>query len=403
MKSNASTAHGKDARGAEVPGVLVGLGLAMALSGCVSRNPDPIDVDPSSVRTPGERGEGSIGPMAESGGGPAPIRDPDGSSERGGAPVVPPGDAPSGSGDVAAGTDDGIETGETLLGPTSTTTGGPGTAPPRDPQDPAGGVARLLGSVGGKPISTDQFMRRAWWRNQPEMKAILDQLVVERLVILEAERLGLGVDPGQVEAQLTPALQALRDRAAELGVEVEEMIRSRDYDPEIYRLQMRNDAIVELLLHRAVRAFVLEREHCVVRMLEVPDRAAVAEVEKGIAEGRGYADLLEAHGIPEVRAEGEREMVLVQDERSPLVRLAFRSPVGEVAGPLSMDGVFVFLWVDEKIAPVDPETVSLRTLVEGSLANRGPDEFEYLQWRAAMSQRYSIDLSSFTEFVDGGQ
>lgn len=370
-----------------------GLALASALSACVSRNPDPIDVDPSKVLTPGERGGSTAGPEFPGPGLPGPGIPADLAAGSDTSTEPDPGTLPA----IGSGQD------EPLLGPTSTTTGGPGTVPPRDPQDSGSSEVRVLGSVGGKPISTDQFMRRAWWRNQTEMKSVLDQLVVERLVILEAERLGLGVDPGQVEAQLLPALQALRDRAAELGIEVEEMIRSRDYDPANYRLQMRNDAIIELLLHRAVRAFVLEREHCVVRMLEVPDRAAVAEVQKGLTEGRGYGELLAAHGLPEVQAEGERRMVLVQDERSPLVRLAFRSPVGEVAGPVSMDGVFVFIWVDEKVAPVDPERADLRVLAEGSLASRGPDEFEYLQWRAAMSQRYAIDLSSFTDFVDGGQ
>ena len=258
--------------------------------------------------------------------------------------------------------------------------------------------------MAGSEIDVQSLLVRAWWRSSDTVREMLEQLVVERLALLEARALGVRVEPVLVDARVGEARALIAERAAASGHEggFDEFVRARlGLDPEFYAEQLRGDAIIQLLLERSVRSFSLAAERSVVRILAVRDRDALQGVEEGLAAGRSFAELVELYGQDDAAEPGGTRLVVVHDERVPLARIARQTPVGAVGGPVEEAGRFLMLQVEERAAPYAGAPADFQAAVEADLAARPVEDLEYIQWRAAMGRRYEIDLAPFAELVEG--
>ena len=282
----------------------------------------------------------------------------------------------------------------------------PGRAAPREARD-VGATAASDGElaiawVGGEPLDVRDFVARAWLRSAPEMRMLLDQLVVERLTMLEGERLGLRVDSDLVDRRVAEAHQALVDRLAEEGGErsVEEHVTEvLGLDLPFWHRQLRRETLAQLVAERVVRAWSLEQGHALARVAEFETEEQVAAVQAGLAAGRSFEDLARAQGVGPSADEGGSVVLLAKSESSPLARLAWQTEVGAVGGPLRDGTRSVYLRVERRSDAIEGGWRDVGERVEASLVELPVDTFEFIQWRARIAGRYSVDLQPFRELV----
>jgi hypothetical protein len=249
----------------------------------------------------------------------------------------------------------------------------------------------IVGVVGDRPIELPTFLSRLWMRENQAARDVLENLVIARLAMLEADRLSVGLLPEDVDEILEQAYEAMRARLKEAGSEltVEEHIRQNlEMDPGFYHTHLRDDAIVQLLLQRCVRAWALENDRAVVHMLDT-DQASAEAFEAGTS---SFDDLAAAAG-------GFERMEIVRSERNELARLAFATEVGGVGGPLVRGGSFLLVRVVEKHDGVQGDWSTVGAAVLASLADGPVAEREFIQWRAAMIPRYKVNLTPFADLV----
>lgn len=267
--------------------------------------------------------------------------------------------------------------------------------------EPAAASLPTVGAVGGVDVSVDEFLARLWVRDSSRTRDVLEQIVLERLTLLEAERLGLGVAPAQVEALVAEVYSSMATQLAAAGSELsaaEHIRQNLEMNLAFYEQHVRSDAIVRLLTERCVRAWSLQSERAIVDVLELREESVLESVRAGLEQGRSFEELAAEFG-PERLEGGAERLSLVRSERHPLSRLAFATTPGEVGGPLVQGSSYVLLRVREHL-PADPfePGSSPERLVE-SLAETEVDNLEFVQWRAAMVRRYTVDLVPFFELV----
>jgi hypothetical protein len=252
----------------------------------------------------------------------------------------------------------------------------------------------VVGAVGDKPIDLQRFLSRLWMRENAAARGVLEQLVMSRLTLLEAERLRMYIDPAQVDAVLRQAYDTMKQRLEEAGSDltVEEHIRRNlEMDPDFYHGHLRDDAIVQLLAERCVRAWAMENGRTHVRMLEL-DPSDAEPARKLLEAGTSFDAVAEQFGEPEA-------FDIVRSEHQDLARLAFATEVGEVAGPVIQGGRYLLMAVDGREEPIEGDWKVLGPLVEQSLEAGPVEQREFVQWRAAMVRRYRVDLQPFLELV----
>ena len=258
--------------------------------------------------------------------------------------------------------------------------------------------------VGGKPIDVREFLARLWFRDQLQARQVLENLVFAQVTLFEADRLGLSLEPEQVEDVVEKARAALEAKLAEKQprLTVEEFLRTeRGWEPAAYEAQVRRDAIIQLLAERCVRGWALESGRARVRLMELPDAKSLEAVQAGLAAGSDFAELARQSSIDARAEEGGTELVLVRTESHPLARLAMATPVGEVGGPIEERGHFLLLEVEAKDEPYAGALDAIAPQIESSLASSPVDDDEYVQWRAAMFRRYQVDLEPILELTGG--
>jgi len=248
----------------------------------------------------------------------------------------------------------------------------------------------IVGIVGDRAIELPTFLARMWMRENQAVRDVLENIVIARLAMLEADRLAVGLMPAEVDAILEEAYAAMRARLEEAGstLTVEEHIRRNlEMDPEFYHTHLRDDAIVQLLLQRCVRAWALENGRVKVELLDLDEEGAQA-----FRDGSNFDLLALENG-------GAEQLQLVRSERNELSRLAFATAVGEVGGPLVRGGSFLLLRVVERIDGVEGDWSEVGESVLASLEASPVEEREFIQWRSAMIPRYKVNLAPFADLV----
>ena len=156
--------------------------------------------------------------------------------------------------------------------------------------------------------------------------------------------------------------------------------------------------VTDLLASRCVRAFLLENERAVARMIVVQTREEADLVQAGMARGEDFSALAKEHSADPSAEQGGQIPELVRSQ-SAISRLAFTSEVGEVGGPLMEGGRWIFLRVDGRKPAREGGWEAFGAEVEATLVERPIDDLEFLQWQASVSSRYEVDTSPFLELV----
>ncbi|MEO0651111.1 MAG: peptidylprolyl isomerase [Planctomycetota bacterium] len=282
------------------------------------------------------------------------------------------------------------------------TAGEPSQADSTQAADPRA-LDPILAWVGGRPILTSQLLESLLQRDALGVRSALNVLVSGAIAQQEAARLGLRVPPPLVAEATTRHLDELRiglvGEDADLS-DLDSFIRDRlDLDPARYRERLRNDTIRELVTERVVRAWILAQEYARVRMLLLQDAEDVPLMLERLEAGATFEGLAEQHSIDRTGERGGLVPFLVRNDRAPLARLAFDTPVGEVGGPIELAGAFVLLLVEDRPDPVDGDWNAIGIDVEDSLLDEPVSDEEWLVWQLAMERRYGIDVEPFYDFV----
>lgn len=383
--------------------------LALALAGCsATSNPDRSELLPAErvVATPRPAAKNAPGPAgaqdaaaanastapaastpntaaSPSSGGAA-----DASTQAGAAPAAPTPSAPAASGPGATGSDE--------------TANASKAAPKQDPA--ADSLAPELGRVGGEPLHYDEFLRRMWLSDANAARDVIEQMVFARMVLFEADRLAVQLDPKLVDSALAKAIAAVEKRLADKGSKLtfdEHVRRNFEVEPALYRASMRNDAIVSLLAERCVRAWELESGLCHVRISEFSERAKLDLALSELGAGKSFEAVAAVHGDGEDEKAGYTRVTIVRSESQELARIAFATAVGDIGGPVQQGAVWLLLKVDSREEGRDVRWPGDAAAVEGSLERDPLGNVEYVQWRAAMTRRYQLDLGPFLELVAG--
>ena len=274
----------------------------------------------------------------------------------------------------------------------------------QDPKSAAPSVADdgpdlAIAMVSGEPIDVRSFLARTWIRSNEASREILDRLVVERIALLEAERQEIAVSQTRVDERLEEVWKALGDSLERQGRGVsiaEHLRRELGVDSEYYRRQLRRESIAQLIAERVVRLWALGRERCEVTIVELSDQAGVDAFNAGLAAGRDFDSLAkELHRYKEKEPLGAK-LKLIRNENAELSRLAFNTPVGQVAGPLKADeGRQLMLRVEKRLPPQTGEWKDLGPGIEKGLVDEPMNDLEFVQWRAEMAKSYSVDYPFF--------
>ncbi|HTF87837.1 MAG TPA: hypothetical protein VK843_05465 [Planctomycetota bacterium] len=257
--------------------------------------------------------------------------------------------------------------------------------------------------VSGEPIDVRSFLARTWMRSSDVSREILDRLVVERLALLEAERQEIAVSPTMVDERLESAWKALGDSLERQGrgITIAQHLRTElGVDTEYYRKQLRRESIAQLVAERVVRTWAAVHERRVVRLVELSDQKALDAFSAGLAAGRDFDSLAkELHSFKDKEPGGAR-VTLIKNENAELSRVAFKTPEGQIAGPISAEeGRHLMLRVEKLLVPLSGPWKEIAPAIEKSLSEDPVDDLEYVQWRAEMVKSYSVDLDPFFRLI----
>lgn len=263
-------------------------------------------------------------------------------------------------------------------------------------------AALALGSVGGQPIDVRELLGGWLHADSRQLGEYLDKLVNQRLVRLEAARLGVSATAEQIELRYADARlrmeELVRRDGSDLALDTY-VRRELGLDPARYFERMRAECQDQLLAERVVRTHLLSSERAELRVIVVADEARAAEVRAALAAGTSFEEAARRFSIDGSRERGGRIAPVIRSPRSPLSELAFRTPAGQVGGPLPQAGRLLLLRVDSIEPPLAGRWPELGARVLESLEARPIEEPEFWQWRAEMERRYEIDLSPLLELV----
>ena len=270
--------------------------------------------------------------------------------------------------------------------------------------DDAPAAEPVVAVVAGRPVYVSELLSQWVYAKNFEVLKHLDNLALARIVQVEAQRLGVEVDPSAATAAYERSVAAIeaevKKKHPKLGFD-SYVDRVMGLDPIRYRERLRDDALRQLLGERVARAWLLGSERSVVRIIVAKDEAADAQVKAGLAAGADFAELARQHSADPSSQDGGRIPPVVRSE-SPIGRLAFSGETGKVAGPVSEAGRSVYLLVEARPAPLTGPWPTIAAAVEADLKSRPVDELEIAQWRGAMQERYEVDFQPFLRLVGQG-
>ena len=230
----------------------------------------------------------------------------------------------------------------------------------------------------------------------------LNNIVFARIVQAEAERLGIRLDAKEVEDAHDLALENLRQlvQVQAPGMTIDEFVRDRlGMNPEAYRLRSRQYAIIALLMTNVVRTWLLANDHAFVRMAALADETSLLEFKEALQQGGDFVALAKIYSL---EPEEERGQLLpVARDEGFLADIAFATPEGEIGGPFDLGGSKVLVLVEEKAEGLDSSWPLGEARVRKSLERHPLAEYEFVQWREVMQQRYRIDFRPFFRLLYG--
>jgi len=258
----------------------------------------------------------------------------------------------------------------------------------------------VVAIVAGKPIYASELVAQWLYAGRSEARDQIDNLVVGRLVVAEATRLGVRVDPELAEKSYTRGIEALEKQIQTSRKSFENLSLDRyvdqylGLDPKRYRERLRDEALRSLLGERVVRGWLLQNEHAFLRVIVVKTEEDKKAVETDLGAGMAFEEVAKLRSKDASAKEGGRIAPIVRGN-TPIASVAFATETGKVGGPIAEGGDFLFVRVDRRGTPFEGDWSKLGPAVEASIAEQGVDQLELEQWRRAMRDRYTIDLTPF--------
>lgn len=254
--------------------------------------------------------------------------------------------------------------------------------------------------VGGQDVALTDLVSKWIMRDPNGVRAILDDLIISRIVVLESATLGVELPSGTVEKEVGSRLRALESSAQKAGApSLEVYIQKRlGLNQQTFLRELEREAAVDLLAPRCIRAWLMASDRREIRAITVKDQAGCDQVQARLARGDAFADVAKDLSTDRSAEEGGRMPPVVRGDQA-LARTAFAAQVGSVSGPIQDEKGFVFLLVEAAPEGQSGTWDTTGKAVEASLAARSIEDPEFWQWKDAMFQRYDIDLTPFLELA----
>lgn len=257
--------------------------------------------------------------------------------------------------------------------------------------------------VGGEPIYASELIGAWMMVNAPDVRSFLEGLIMDRILLLEAARLGVSLSDDEIESARNELYMRFEEgvRLSGTGLTTKEFIRTRlGLDPDHYYAFMARKSMIELLGNRVIRAWLLASDRAEIQVIRVDTRSSKKEVEARLAKGLDFADVARDLSIDESGKSGGEAAPVVRGE-SMISRLAFSTREGEVGGPVFTDDMWLFLRVVTRPESITGSWEDVASIVEASLRDRPIEDPEYWQWKAAMLEVHEVDMTPFLDLVDG--
>jgi parvulin-like peptidyl-prolyl isomerase len=371
------------------------LALAIALASCGALPNPPPPSHPAAAKASTPRGP-AVG--TESGSGPAAKTGSDGSADTASAAA---GAATSGT--TAPGANGTSSAAGTVDAPPAP---GAQSGPPAAPAAPVAAssdrpAALPIARVAGREIDVAELL--GLWLHQDSLQVLehVDHLVLGRLVLAEAARLGIKIEPEVTDKAYRDAVEAIEKTigAKRPGLTLDRYVdEALGLDPVRYREFLRDEALRGLLAERVVRAWVLASERSEVRVIAVKSEEDSVKVRDALAAGEAFEDVARRLSADSSAKDGGRVPSVVRGD-SPIARLSFQTEVGQVGGPQYEKGAWLFVKVESRPEPVQGEWKDVASMVEKSLAERPVVDLEVSQWKPVMVDRYGVDISPLMKLV----
>ncbi len=260
---------------------------------------------------------------------------------------------------------------------------------------PPGSPQSILGWAAGVPISIEDLLL-AWHEvSTREVWLVVDKLVATRIAFAEAARLGLELDPAALDAAVGEERAELEAEAgkADGSPSVETYIQHTfGMEPALYLERMRESALRQMVAERSIRVWTLSNETRAVRVIAVSLEEEMRAIQAALAAGGDFAELAKRHSLDETAEADGFVPFLIRQEHSPLARLAFATPLGEVGGPLWISGHGFLIRVEAERAPLSGDWSALGEAVEQSLVEHPVSDAEFIHWKIQMEKSYPVEL-----------
>ncbi len=283
----------------------------------------------------------------------------------------------------------------------------------QQPEDPPPGP---LLSVGQRQISLMQFERELL-KTYPDLqqlpeadqlplkKQLVNRLIERKLLLGEAERLALQVDPDELDA----AVAELRGNysAAEFELLLQASGQSLASWTSALKLRLLTEKVSERVI--APQAQVSQREvedyylankdefrrpaELRARQMLLPDLESAQRVLKRLKAGEKFADLARAESLSPDREDGGLLGYFSQGELPPLFdRVLFSLPTGRVSDPVeSPYGVHLFLVERRRKAGLRPFKQVEQEIIDKLSQQREEEVFQ--QWLEGLHQQTQVRIN----------
>ncbi len=258
----------------------------------------------------------------------------------------------------------------------------------------------ILGSVGGRAIGVGALFFKLAMREPGLLRGLLDDVVLARILVLEAGALGLEPPAEAVQRRVNGRLKTAEEQARRAGApNLDVFLRAGvGLEPETYLRVINEDAATDSLAPLCVRAWLLASDRREARAIVVEGQSAADVVMARLARGEAFDSVARELSIDASKEDGGRIPPLVRAESS-MARMAFATEVGSWAGPVRERDTLMFLKVEAKPAILQGTWAEVGSAVEASLEERPVEDPEFWQWKEAMTRRYDVDIQPFLDLI----
>ena len=255
--------------------------------------------------------------------------------------------------------------------------------------------------VAGQVISTGDLLSAWMQKDSRNVRALLEELILSRIVKAETARLGVRLAEGDLQQAVFQVQERLAEQVRQTGsgLGVEEFIQRRlGLDPKQYLERLRTETRLDLLAERVVRAWLLSRERAEVRVIVVAEASEANALKAQLEGGADFGQLAREHSVESTGSEGGRVPPVVRGPTA-LAQLAFATQIGQIGGPVMEGGKWLLLKVDARPAVISGSWNEVSRQVLSTLNSQPIEDPEYWQWKADVLARYEVDMTPFLEIT----